>query len=402
MTGADTGKSKRRARKRGAGEGSIHRRPDGLWIGRLMVGRLPDGKPNRRQVSARTRDECQKKLDELKRQAAAGMIANSRPERLTVAGFLERWHAGIRGTVREITWERYEQVVRLHIAPALGHHRLTALRPYHLQQLYAAKRTAGLAPASIGRVHAVLHRALNQALKEGEVPRNVAKMVDRPRLERRELQLPSPVAVSRLIDAAWKAEDRMAALWTMAAYSGCRRGELLGLTWADVDLERGAIQIRRSMTKVQDLAPCFSELKTARSRRTVTLPGDAVAALHRVKAQQAQDRLLSKGMYANHDLVFATPAGTPFPPRTVGHAFKRALKRAELPASVRLHDLRHFAATLMLAAGVHPKIASERLGHSQVGITMDLYTHAVEGLDRDAAERMQEAMNRAKNSALVQ
>jgi integrase len=181
-----------------------------------------------------------------------------------------------------------------------------------------------------------------------------------------------------------------------AVYSGCRMGELLALRWTDVDLERGSLAVRRTLIRVEEHRGVFGEPKTARSRRTVTLPAEAVDALRAHKVRQNTHRLQVPG-YASGDLAFATGAGTPPNSGYITRAFKRALDRAELPRSIRFHDLRHFAGSLMLSAGIHPKVASERLGHASVAITLDLYSHVLEGLDRDAADKVQDAL-RGKTS----
>jgi integrase len=384
---------RKRAHKRGAGEGSVYQRSDSLWVASLLVGQRSDGKPDRRVLYARTRGDVQAKLDELRRRVSQGLITDVTLERDTLARFLtDRWLPAIRGTVRETTWKRYRDLVGLHIVPALGSKKLSALRPDHIQRFYADKMATGLSPRSVRYLHATLRRALVFAVKWGAVPRNVAADADPPALVRRELHPPSPLDIARLLDAATERGNRLAPLWTVAAYSGCRLGELLGLQWRDVDLAAGALSVRRTLQRVHDRLPVYVEPKTSRSRRTIILPSEAIEALRSWRARQAEERLAAAAYYAEYDLVFTSSLGTPLSARNVQRDFKAALSHAELPRSIRIHDLRHFAATVMLAAGVHPKVASERLGHSQVGITLDLYTHAVQSLDVDAAERIQRAI----------
>ncbi len=388
---------KRRGHKRGDGEGSISQRPDGLWRGRVMVGRRLDGKPNVRDVYARTRGECQRKLDELRRSAASGTLVDPAAGRESVAAFLARWLEAIEGTIRPSTLARYRVNVNNHLIPALGHHKLTALKPEHLVALYAQKRKNGLAPRTVKYLHTTIKLALAMALKWGAIPRNVATVVDPPKVPRSEITPPTPEQVGHLLDTADARGDRFAPLWTVAVYSGFREGELLGMKWDDVDFAAGTISARRTLLGAAKCVPQFGEPKTARSRRTITLAEDAIAALRRQRARQAEDKLAAT-YYADYGLVFATESGTPLLARNVVRSFKLALERAELPKTIRVHDLRHSAATLMLAAGVHPKTASERLGHTSVTITMDLYTHAVKGLDADAATRMQDAVRMARKA----
>ena len=265
-----------------------------------------------------------------------------------------------------------------------------------LSRIYASKTAEGLSPRSARYIHATLHRALGQATRWGTIPRNPAAVVDPPRNPKRELHPPSADDVVRMIDTAWQRGDRLAPLWTVAAYSGCRRGELLGLQWPDIDVDRGALSVRRTLLSTSDTVPAYGEPKTARSRRTIALPPEAIESLSIHKAHQARERLAVGAHYADHQLVFCTGIGTPLIARNVQRDFKLALSRANLSKEIQFHDLRLFAATLMLVAGGHIKVASERLGHGTIGITADLYTHVIRELDADAADRLGSAMRTAR------
>ena len=227
----------------------------------------------------------------------------------------------------------------------------------------------------------------------GYLRRNPAETgaVEKPRVPRHEIRPPEPAELVRLVEAAEAAGDRLALLWALAIYSGCRQGELLGLTWSDVDLDRGTLSVRRTLQRVRATVPQFGEPKSATSRRTVRLPAVATAALRAQKARQAEERL-AEAAWADYGLVFSTHMGTPLMWRNVIGAFKAALKRAGLVETIRFHDLRHAHATLMLRAGVPLKVASGRLDHSSVGITADLYQHLADDLDTDAAERAAAAL----------
>jgi integrase len=385
--------------KRANHDGSFYRRKkDGLWIGSILVGTRPDGRPDRRKVAAKTRADAKAKLDEVWKNAQENILPEPNTKQFTVGEYLKLWLEGARGTIRESTWTRYSGIVRINLEPSIGQIKLAKLTPDHLRKLYADKLKAGLAPRTVLKIHVVLNLALAQAVGDRRVARNVASLVKRPRTEKSDIEPPTAEKIGLLLDAAWEAEDPLAPLWSVAAYSGCRKGELLGLKWSDVDFARGTLTLRRGLTAVKNNEPIFSELKTDRSRRVVTLPSDAVDALRQHQARQAEHREKHGVNYAPYGLVFATEIGTPLTSSVVSKRFKTALARVNLPRETRVHDLRHFAATLMLAAGVHPKVASERLGHSTIAITLDLYTHAVEGLDRDAAEKMQEAMAKARKA----
>jgi integrase len=369
-----------------------------------MVGYRPDGKPDRRVVYGKTRREVQEKLDGLRGRSRDGTLLEPDKERETVASYLTRWVETTKTSVRPKTWKRYDEIVRLHLAPQLGKRRLSALKPDHVQAFYAAMLAAEgpgtrgprYSPRTVHHCHRVLHRALEMAVKWGYVPRNVCDVVEAPRVPKIEIIPPSPEELGRLFDVAETAVDRLRALWTVATYSGCRLGELLALQWCDLDLDRGALSVRRTLLRTKAGVPEYGEPKTARSRRTLKLPAVAMAALRAHRDRQAWDRQALGDGWAEYDLVFATQLGTAFLAADVSHKFKRAVERAGLPRRIRFHDLRHASATAMLRAGIHPKAASARLGHSTIGITMDLYSHAIEELDADAADKLEEVFRRAR------
>ena len=378
---------RRRGRKHADGDGSIGAYKGG-WRGRLMVGYRQDGKPDVREVYGPTQGEVRKKLVELRQKAEQGLLGTKDADRATVKAFMVRWLDANRATLRPRTAKVYADYTRLHIAPELGRHRLVALRPEHIQALYAHKLTAGLAPATVRKIHSILHRALHDAVRWNAVPRNVADAVDAPKVPRKELRPPAAADLRRLLDIAATAADPFAALWATAIYSGCRLGELLGLQWPDIDLTGGSLTVRRNLVSCKDTEPVFGEPKTQRSRRKVTLPAEAVEVIRRYRQEQVERRLLLGPDYGPHDMVFASATGSPLIARNVQRAFKLALGRADLPQTVRFHDLRHAAATMLLQAGVHPKVVSERLGHSTITLTLDTYSHVVPGMDADAAERL--------------
>ncbi|MGI8913342.1 MAG: tyrosine-type recombinase/integrase [Chloroflexota bacterium] len=353
-----------------------------------MVGYKPDGKPDIREVYGKTPAEVRRKLAELRQKADQGMLGTRLADKETVEAFLTRWLDAIRATLRPRTASVYADYVRLHIHPELGRHRLVALRPEHIQALYAHKLAAGLAPATVRKIHSILHRALHDAVRWNAVPRNVADAVDAPTVRRKELHPPAAAELRHLLAVAVAANDPFAALWATAIYSGCRLGELLGLTWPDLDLATGSLTVRRTLIACKGTEPVFGEPKTQRSRRNVTLPVEAVEVLSTYRQAQVERRLLLGPDYGQHDMVFASATGSPLIARNVQRAFKLALRRADLPATVRFHDLRHAAATMLLQAGVHPKVVSERLGHSTITLTLDTYSHVVPGLDADAANRL--------------
>lgn len=382
---------RRRAGKRGNGEGSVYQRRDGTWAASLMVGRKANGTPDRRTVYGKTRAEAVKKLDELRQRNAAGLIVEATG--LTVQAFIDQW---LRDSValngRAATCQTYEIIARRHILPRIGRVKLAALRPAHVQAVYAAMTGAGYAASTVRVAHALLHRAFEQAVAWGYLARNPADATDPPRVRQREMHALSREQAQRLVEVADAAGDRWVALWRLLLDSGARIGEALALTWADLDLDGGAMSIQRTLTGVMaDGAPVRTEPKTKRSARTVTLMPATLSALRAHRARQNAERLACGPDYAGHDLVFCTQVGTARRHPVYVHYLRTALKRAELPR-VRTHDLRHTAATLMLEAGVNPRVVADRLGHSQVSITLDRYSHVTPSMEADAAARVARVM----------
>jgi integrase len=366
--------------KRANGEGSIHKRKDGRWAASVSVGR---GK--RQHFLSKDRDVVARKLRAALKGQDDGLPVVV--EKQTVEQFMQSWLKATKPKLRERTWVRYEQYVRLHIVPSLGKLQLAKLTPQHVQRLYAERLHAGASPTTVHHLHAVLHRALKQAVRWNLVARNVADLVDPPRIAHHEIATLDPTAAQRLIAAA--GQDRLEALYVLALTTGMREGELLGLRWRDLDLDGGALEVRGSLQRVPS-GFVLAEPKTARSRRRVGLTPTAVAALRRHRARQSEERLrLGAGWKNDLDLVFTDESGKPVDAtKFLRNSFIPLLERAGLPA-MRFHDLRHTAATLLLGRGVHPKIVSEMLGHAQIGITLDLYSHVTPTMQREATAAME-------------
>jgi integrase len=242
-------------------------------------------------------------------------------------------------------------------------------------------RPGGLAPKTVRNVHVLIHRVLKDAVRWGYVVRNVADAADPPKVKPAELQVWSPAQLRAFL--AHVKDDRQYAAWLLAATTGMRRGELLGLRWVDVDLDAARIAVRQPRV-VADHAVHVSEPKTARSRRSIALDPVTVAALRQHQARQAADRAAVGPAYEDSGLVFTRPDGSPIHPQRFSDWFRQHLRGAGLPA-IRLHDLRHSYATAALAAGIPAKVVSERLGHATIAITMDTYSHVLPGLDERAA-----------------
>jgi integrase len=370
-------------RKRANGEGSVYRRKDGRWAASVS---LDHGR--RKAFYGKTRQEVGRKLGAALKARQDGLPVVG--ERQTVAKFLESWLESTRPTVRPRTFTRYEEYVRLHVIPELGSLTLARLSPQYLQRLYANRLEAGLSPTSVAHLHAVLHRALEQAARWGLTPRNVAKLVTPPRPSRREMATLSPEQARALLQTA--EGDRLEALYVLALSTGMRQGELLALRWRDVELEGGSLQVRATLQRTHDGFQ-FAEPKTARSRRQVALTRAAADSLRRHRSRQLEERLQMGAAWEDNDLVFANEVGRPIEAgNLIRRSFHPLLQRAALP-QVRFHDLRHTAATLALGKGVHPKMVAEMLGHSQIAVTLDLYSHVTPTMQRQAADALEAVLS---------
>ena len=373
-------------RKRGNGEGSIYRTKSGLWRGSYWA---PTAKGmKRRYVSGKTRQECARKLTKAMSDRDGGLVFDAGS--LTVGEYLNRWLKDVKDTVRESTYERNDQLVRLHIRPALGRIKLKALTIAHARWFYRERLNSGLAPATVHKIHIVLHKALKAAVADGLTPRNVAAGLKLPRITREEIDPLSPEETRRLLDAA--SGDRLQALYVLAIATGLRQGELLALKWEDVDLERGVLRVRRTLTRTGGKVS-LGEPKTKKSRRSVNLTSAAVKALHAHLSRQLEEMERMGSLYRPGGLVFANEIGGIINPSNLrNRSFARLLKRAGLPPNTRFHDLRHTCATLLLSRNVNSKIVSEMLGHSSIAITLDTYSHVLPTMQESAIRALEDVL----------
>ena len=377
-----SGERRQTVARRGVQEGSVYRRGDGRWVGVLHVG-YSGGKRQRKSFYGLTRQEVASKLAAAVRDRQLGK--SPVPEREMLGAFLMRWlEDTARRTIRPATYRGYEVSLRRHVIPEIGHLRLARLTADDLDALYSRLLDKGLAPKTVRLAHAVIHRALSHALRRGAVAVNVASTVDAPSAPRKEFRTLTPEEAARLLKAALS--DRLYGLYALALTCGLRQAELLGLRWADVDLSGAVLSVRQQVYRL-DGEWHYTEPKTKAGRRVVSLSGAAVEALRERKLAQNKERLRA-ATWEDNDLVFANLRGRPIEKgNLLRRSFAPLLERAGLP-HLRFHDLRHTAATLLLAEGVHPKVVQERLGHASIATTMDVYSHVLPSLQVDAAERM--------------
>ena len=376
------------SKKRGNGEGSISRRKGGGWMAQYAV-HTAEGR-KRRTLYGKSRAEVAVKLAKALSDRDGGLAFDG--GNLTLGGYLDRWLSdSVRGSVREGTAKRYEELSRLHIKPTLGGLKLTKLAPGHLRGLYREKLEVGLSARTVNYVHRTLFKALKQATADGLVPRNVAGLVKAPRPIKKEINPLNRAQAKALFEAASETGDRLEAIYVVAVHCGLRQGELLGLKWEDVDLEAGTLSVRRSLAWVKR-EPVFNQPKNGKGR-SIRLTRAATEAFKRHRAAQNAERLWLGGFWEEGGLVFPGERGQPMRAFSLtGGSFKRLLKRAGLPEKTRFHDLRHTCATLLLLEGVHPKFVQELLGHATISITLDTYSHVLPGMGDQTAVAMERTL----------
>jgi len=345
--------------------------------------------PRRKTLYGKTRAEVAEKLTRAMADRDNGLDFDAKNVR--VGEYLDKWLTdAVRDTVRPSTYERHEALIRLHIRPTLGRLKLKVLTPAHVQGLYRDRLDSGLAPATVQKIHVILHKALAQAVRWSLVPRNVTEAVKAPRPTPKEMKPLSREETRRLLEGSQG--DHLEALYILAVHTGMRQGELLGLKWDDVDLENGVIHLRRTLTRHKGRL-FLGETKTKGSRRTVNLTEPAIEALRGHLQRQLGEMEQLGDLYKDQGLIFSTQAGTPINPTNLRkRSLEPLLRKAGLP-KIRFHDLRHTCATLLLGQNVHPKYVQELLGHATVAITLDTYSHFIPSMGTQTARAMEDALS---------
>ena len=370
--------------KRGNREGSVFQRSDGRWCGQVSLSGDSRGDRRRKWVYGRTREEVRRKMLETQKTVLDGHEIPT--ERQTVADFVPEWLGNIQPTIKFKTFETYESVLRNHVVRHVGAVPLMRLNPTHVQRMYNQLLDEGLSASSVAKLHTVFHNMLGKAVRWGKLTRNVTELVDVPHTQHREKVMLSPTDVNRLLDTA--KGHRYEALFTLAVTTGARSGELLGLTWDEVDLDKGIINIRRSLQKMKD-GYGLGDPKTKRSRRQIALPDMTIRSIKAHRVRQIEDSLRLGAAWSNDlNLVFTTGFGTKLNSNNIlNREFRPLLMRAALPETLRFHDLRDIAASLLLATEPITDV-SDMLGHADPSITMKVYAHALPGAPRRMANAM--------------
>jgi integrase len=373
------------SKKRGNGEGSRPRkRPDGRWEARYTV-HTSEG-PKRITLYGKTRQEVADKLARALSDRTQGLTFEG--SSLKLAEYLDHWLPDIRDTVRQRTWERYEQIVRVHIKPALGRVKLKNLTAAHARGLYREKLDSGSSPRTVQYIHTTLRKALQDAVSDGLIPRNIADGIKAPKPKKKEINPLSPEQARAFLEAV--RGDRLEALYSLAIHRGLRQGELLGLRWEDVDSDAGRLHVQRTLS-LTSKGHVFEAPKNGKGR-SIELTQGALDAISRHLTRQLKEIEALGDAYEDQGLIFPGERGQPMRPWTLTRKLERILARAGLPR-IRFHDLRHTCATLLLVKGVHPKFVQELLGHATISITLDRYSHVIPAMGDQTKKAMEDVLS---------
>jgi integrase len=411
-------KEQGRMKRRGRGEGTIFEVSPGHWVASLTLGyKIVDGKRVRirKKFTGSTRNEAHHKLAKALGRQMHGQSVSTKTHRL--GEFLRTWLDTVaKPSVRPKTFRTYSDIVKLHIAPALATMAVETLTPElvqgfltdklgsglcphcklslradrwknHIAQIHPDKKTVAfrpLGPATIKHIRDTLRCALAVAMEWYHLDRNVAAIAKPPRAERKEMRSLTSLEAHRYLEAA--TEDRLVTLFTVTVALGLRQAEILGLKWGDIDFESGTLEVRRQLQRIEGKLQLM-ETKSEEGVRRLVLPTVVITSLNRHRGRQNEERAVAGDQWHESDLLFTTTIGTPIDARHVIRRHHAIVKAAKIP-HLRFHDLRHSAATLLLAQGVSPKYISQLLGHKQVAFTMQTYAHVKPESQRQVADMM--------------
>jgi integrase len=375
-------------------KGHIRERSPGHWAVILDLRDPATGKRRRKWhqfagTKRQAQDECARLISELN----GGLYIE--PAKITVGQFLDRWLEHIKPLVSPRTHERYDEIVTKNLKPLLGAVLLSKLRPMQISDAYAKALSSGrrdgkggLAPSTVRYLHVILKSAMGQAVRWQMLARNPVDAVDPPKIERSAMNTYDLAQTADLIDAT--RGTRMTTTVMLAVLCGLRRGEIAALRWRNINLAAAQLAVTESAEQTR-AGVRYKQPKSGKGR-TVALSARVVNELRSRRVQQAQELLVLGIPLTDDAFVVAQADGCPLQPRSITRQWLTLLSNNKTLPRIRFHDLRHAHATHMLSSGIHPKVASERLGHSKVGITMDLYSHVMPGMQEDAAARVDRAL----------
>ncbi len=370
--------------------GTIQKKGENIWLVRIYLGRDAAGRIKHFNKTIHgSKKDAQTFLTAKLREKDLGSFVE--PASSSIAHFLDDWLENVaRSRVREATLDGYRWIIASYVIPALGSERLCDLRPDKIQRCYGNLQRKGLSARTVRYVHGVLSSALNHAEMQGMIFQNPCKKCQLPKKHKTEMKYFSPEQVRQFLTVA--KDSKQFALFVLAIETGMRPGEYLALQWKDIDFENESLSVRRTVKIRKGGGFYFSTPKTAKSNRPITLSADLIEALKAHRVAVLKTKMQIRDVYRDHDLVFPNEIGDPLLIGNVGKRFfDRIVAKAGLP-KIRLYDLRHTSATMLLSEGEHPKVVAERLGHASTNLTLDTYSHVLPSMQKQATNKMAKLM----------
>lgn len=376
--------------------GQIIEKSKGVWLIRIQQRDISGKRKSFSETFKGTKSEAEKQLTKKLSELDNGTL-NAKTNQ-TLNEYLDVWLETIaKPRLHQRTFGDYKDLMRLHVRDSLGSIKLSDLKAIHIQKLYGELQTEKkLSARRVRYVHAVLSSALTKAVELDILPRNVAKLVQLPKQVKKEMDVLTEEECALFLNAL--KGERLETMFSFALATGLRPEEYLAMQWKDIDFDKNTATVRRVVIRLPKIEWYFSEPKTKSSRRTLPLPVSLVKEIRTHRRKQNEERLKLGAAWQNHDLVFPSEVGTPSTHSNITQIYKRVLRNADLRTSLRLYDLRHSHATLLLKAGVHAKIVSERLGHSSIALTLDIYSHVLPSMQAEAAAHLETMLYRKKGT----
>lgn len=370
--------------------GQITKRGENTWYVRIFLGRDANGKRKYFNKTIHgTKKEAQKFLTAKLREKDLGVFVE--PASMSLNEFLDKWLKEIaKPRLRENTYNGYVWIAKKYIREHLGLIRLSDIQAYQIQKFYGEMQKQGLSARTVRYAHTVLSSCLKQAIKWRMISQNPCDLCELPRKEKKEMKYLTSDETAKFLEAA--KDDKCFALFLLVIETGMRPSEYLGLQWKDIDFEQKVLSVKRAVHEQKGGGFRFAEPKTKKSRRSIPFSTSLIPELKRHRRNQLEERMKLGAGWNNLDLVFASEIGTPLQRKNLtDRHFKTILKKANLP-DIRLYDLRHTTASLLLSEGINPKIVSERLGHASIVLTLDTYSHVLPTMQKDATERLEKML----------